>query len=271
MGQAAISRLCRSTMRWCGNQPVSSFTQRLFSRLSSQSHFMNGEPSPSRLSQSGCGTAEISRMILMAMLSGIGGQFTMSGSSNIPERREFFAAEGQDVARCYLAGSTAGPTRLLTTRAIDLIDSPMVVYDLICKKQHRFEAWFPNYEEYQKQADKKLISCPTCGSTGIEKLPHACAVHVKKELPAPVPKKTEKAPPGPPSPAEFKEMLLRVHHYIKENFEDVGSRFAEEARQIHCGKTEERPIHGTATPEERAELTEEGIPYAILPKPELDS
>ena len=195
----------------------------------------------------------------------------MSGSSNIPERREFFALEAQDVARCYPAGSTAGPTRLLTTRGIDLIDSPMVVYDLICKKQHRFEAWFPNYEEYQKQADKKLISCPTCGSTRIEKLPHACAVHVKKEQPAPVPKKTEKAPAGPPSPAEFKEMLLRVHHYIKENFEDVGSRFAEEARQIHCGKTEERSIHGTATPEERAELTEEGIPYAILPKPELDS
>ena len=46
------------------------------------------------------------------------------------------------------SGSTAGPTRLLTTRGIDLIDSPMVVYDLICKKQHRFEAWFPNYEEY---------------------------------------------------------------------------------------------------------------------------
>src|SRR5207244_7757301 len=112
----------------------------------------------------------------------------MSGSSNIPERREFFAAEPQDAAPMLPSGSTAGPTRLLTTRGIDLIDSPMVVYDLICKKQHRFEAWFPNYEEYQKQADKKLISCPTCGSTRIEKLPHACAVHVKKEQLAPIPK-----------------------------------------------------------------------------------
>lgn len=148
----------------------------------------------------------------------------------------------------------------------------MVVYDLLCKKQHRFEAWFPSYEEYQKQADKKLIACPTCGSTKIEKLPHACAVHVKKEAPpAPVRKKTEKSPPAPPSPEEFKEMLIRVHHYITENFEDVGARFAEEARQIHYGKVEERPIHGTATAEERAELAEEGIPHAVLPKPELDS
>ena len=148
----------------------------------------------------------------------------------------------------------------------------MIVYDLLCKKQHRFEAWFPSYDDYQKQADQKLISCPICGSTKIEKLPHACAVHLKKEQqPAPAQKKTGKTPPPPPSPAEFKEMLIRVHHYIKENFEDVGSRFAEEARQIHYGKVEERPIHGTATSEERAELVEEGIPHAILPKPELDS
>src|SRR5947199_10734599 len=126
----------------------------------------------------------------------------MRRSSNIPERREFFAEEGAGCRPMLPSGSTAGPTRLLTTRGIDLIDSPMVVYDLICKKQHRFEAWFPNYEEYQKQADKKLISCPTCGSTGIEKLPHDCAGQAKKELPAPVRKHTGKAPPRAPSTAE---------------------------------------------------------------------
>ena len=73
------------------------------------------------------------------------------------------------------------------------------------------------------------------------------------------------------SPAEFKEMLIRVHHYVKENFEDVGPRFAEEARQIHNGKADERPIHGTATVEETKELAAEGVPVVALPKPELDS
>src|SRR5438093_11642243 len=101
MGQAAISRLCRSTMRWCGNQPVSSFTQRLFSRLSSQYHFMNGEPSPSRLSQSGCDTAEISRMILMAMLSGIESQFYHERFVKHTGKTRVFAAEAHNVARCY--------------------------------------------------------------------------------------------------------------------------------------------------------------------------
>ena len=66
-------------------------------------------------------------------------------------------------------------------------------------------------------------------------------------------------------------MLLRVHHYVKENFEDVGPRFAEEAKQIHKGEAAERPIHGTATLSEVKELAEEGVPCMPLPKPELDS
>jgi hypothetical protein len=146
----------------------------------------------------------------------------------------------------------------------------MVIYNLICKKNHSFEGWFPNFEDFQKQADKKLISCPTCGSTKVEKVPHACAVHVKKEEAAPVKNRVQNTPPKP-SPAEFKEMLLRVHHYVKENFEDVGSRFAEEAKQIHKGEAEERPIHGTATVKDAKELADEGVPFIALPKPELDS
>jgi hypothetical protein len=149
----------------------------------------------------------------------------------------------------------------------------MVIYNLICKKKHAFEGWFPSFEDYQKQADKKLISCPTCGTTKVEKVPHTCAVHVKKEQPALPAKKTPQAPAqaAAPTATEFKEMLLRVHHYVKENFEDVGSRFADEAKQIHKGVAEERPIHGTATLKEAKELAEEGVPFIPLPKPELDS
>lgn len=147
----------------------------------------------------------------------------------------------------------------------------MVVYNLLCKKKHGFEGWFPSFEDYQKQAQEKLISCPTCGSTAVEKVPHACAVHVKKEQPRAPVKKRAPAAEAQVSPAEFKEMLLRVHHYVKEHFEDVGPRFAEEAKQIHKGLAEERPIHGTATLQEAKALAEEGISFVPLPKPELDS
>ena len=122
---------------------------------------------------------------------------------------------------------------------------------------------------FKSRRTKKLISCPTCGTTKVEKVPHACAVHVKKEQPCRPCKKASEdtGPAAPPSPAEFKEMLLRVHHYVKENFEDVGPRFAEEAKQIHKGEAEERPIHGTATVKEAKELAEEGVPFMPCPSP----
>lgn len=164
----------------------------------------------------------------------------------------------------------------LTRREKDLNGySLMVIYNLVCAKNHSFEGWFPSFEEYQKQAEKKLLACPTCGNKKIEKVPHACAVHVKKDEPEPRPKNKPQAavPATAPqlSPAEFKEMLIRVYHHVKTNFEDVGPRFAEEARQIHNGAAEERPIHGTATPDEAKELVEDGVPFVALPKPELDS
>ena len=146
----------------------------------------------------------------------------------------------------------------------------MVVYDLVCKKKHKFEGWFPSFEGYQEQAAQGLISCPSCGSTAVEKLPHACAVHVKKESPKAPPVKKNPTPPAL-TPADVNEMLLRLNQFVRENFQDVGPRFAEEARAIFHGETEEKPIHGSATQEEREELDEEGIPYGILPKPKLDS
>ena len=146
----------------------------------------------------------------------------------------------------------------------------MVVYDLICDKKHKFEGWFPSFEGYQEQAAQGLISCPSCGTHTVEKLPHACAVHLKKDAPKAAPPK-EAPPPPALTPADVNQMLLRLNQYVRENFKDVGPRFAEEARAIFHGETEEKPIHGSATEEEREELDEEGIPYGILPKPRLDS
>src|SRR5262245_54825576 len=93
---------------------------------------------------------------------------------------------------CLLPGQRI--LTLLTTwqnKLIHTLQDRMVVYNLICKKNHQFEGWFPSFEDYQKQAEKKLISCPTCGSKRVEKMPHACAVNVKKEQTASPWKKVE--------------------------------------------------------------------------------
>lgn len=146
----------------------------------------------------------------------------------------------------------------------------MVVYDLVCKQNHRFEGWFPSFEGYQEQAAKGQISCPACGTTEIDKLPHACAVIGNRGEKAKTPQAEAKRAPVRLTETEAKELLIRLHHYVRSNFEDVGPRFAEESRQIFHGKAESRPIHGTSTQEEREELDEEGIPYAVLPRPKLD-
>lgn len=149
----------------------------------------------------------------------------------------------------------------------------MVAYDLVCKKNHRFEGWFPSFEGFQEQAEKKLISCPTCGTTQVERVAHACAVlssrGEKEEKKQPV--RTKKAAEVALTPEQAKELLIRLNHYVRENFEDVGPRFAEEARAIFHGRSDKKAIHGTSTPQEREGLDEEGIPYVTLPKPELDS
>jgi len=147
----------------------------------------------------------------------------------------------------------------------------MVVYDLICEAKHQFEGWFPSAEGYEEQALGRQISCPVCSTTKVVKLPHACAIHTKKEKTKAVSRHHNDDPPRPLTETEAKEVLFRVHHYVRENFEDVGSRFAEETRKMFSGEAEKKSIYGTATTEERGELDADGVPYAILPKPELDS
>ena len=143
----------------------------------------------------------------------------------------------------------------------------MIIYDLTCDNRHGFEGWFSGPENYQEQLFRNQIACPVCGSTAITKLPHACAV-LKNKAAAPAARE-----PGPamPTPEQFKEALIQAHHYIRNNFEDVGAHFAQEARRIHAGEVDERPIHGTATSGEREALDDDSIPYMALPKPDLDS
>ncbi len=143
----------------------------------------------------------------------------------------------------------------------------MVIYDLTCDNDHNFEGWFSGPENYQEQFSQNRIACPVCASTAITKLPHTCAVQKKKASAAPAQSRRQTLP----TPEQLKEALIRAHHHIRNNFEDVGSHFAEEARRIHAGESEERSIHGTATPEEREALDDDSIPYMMLPKPDLES
>lgn len=132
----------------------------------------------------------------------------------------------------------------------------MIRYDLRCANGDEFEAWFASIADYDKQAAAGMVECPHCGSPQVEKAPMAPAVRTGRSVEA----RKERA--------VAMAMAAKVREHIKEKFDYVGDRFADEARKMHSGVTEERAIWGEATPEQAQELAEEGIPAAPLP-PEL--
>lgn len=132
----------------------------------------------------------------------------------------------------------------------------MIKYDLRCDKGDEFEAWFGSIADYDKQAEAGLVECPHCGSKHVEKAPMAPSVQTSR-------KKAERG-----ERAVAMAMAAKVREHIKDNFDYVGDKFADEARKMHQGDREERAIWGEATPEQARELAEEGIPAAPLP-PEL--
>lgn len=136
----------------------------------------------------------------------------------------------------------------------------MIRYALACEAGHAFESWFRDSDAFEKQAEAGLLSCPHCGSTRIAKQIMAPAVAMREEKPAPFAMMGEKE-------REMRALLRAFHDHLSANAEDVGSAFAEEARKIHYGESDERAIYGVASLPEVRELSEEGIP--VMPVPRL--
>lgn len=155
----------------------------------------------------------------------------------------------------------------------------MIVFDLQCGDGgHVFEAWFGSTDDYESQRTRGLVECPICGSAKIEKALMAPRLAAKgnsrREIRvADTPVQSDAAVPmasGETSASAIKAMLRALGEAQKKALEGsdyVGKRFAEEARAIHDGDSEERPIHGQATPEEAKALIEDGVRVAPLPFP----
>jgi len=129
----------------------------------------------------------------------------------------------------------------------------MIRYDLKCENGDEFEAWFGSIADYDKQAEAGLVECPHCGSKHVSKAPMAPAVV------------TGRAKEARKERAVAMAMAAKVRDHIKDNFDYVGDKFADEARKIHTGDSDERPIWREATPEQAEQLAEEGIAAAPLP------
>jgi hypothetical protein len=151
----------------------------------------------------------------------------------------------------------------------------MKVLDLCCSSGHGFEGWFASDDDYQAQNGRGLVECPLCADRVVRRLPSAPRLNLSaargRDEPAPKASTTAVAAPGPVAPADPARQLhaawLQAVRHVIANTEDVGTRFAEEARRIHYGETEPRAIRGEATADDAQALAEEGIEVAVLPVP----
>lgn len=146
----------------------------------------------------------------------------------------------------------------------------MIVYDLICAAEHRFEAWFASLDDFERQAGTPLLACPVCGNGDVRRLP--AGIHTARSgraepvAPAPSPPADAGQLPALPEP----QQVLAALRKLLDSTENVGDRFPEEARRIHYGEVPERGIRGHASPAEAEALRDEGIEVLSLPLPPSD-
>jgi hypothetical protein len=150
----------------------------------------------------------------------------------------------------------------------------MIRYSLRCERGHAFESWFQSSSAYESQEKRKLVNCPACGSHKIERAIMAPQIVSKKgrdgAAPPPAPAADVAAPASSTPLMMAPERALRaklkeLRDHIVKNADNVGERFPNEARKMHYGDIEHRPIYGEASPEEARSLIEEGVEVSPLP------
>jgi hypothetical protein len=149
----------------------------------------------------------------------------------------------------------------------------MIRYNLHCERDHVFESWFQSSAAYEVQEKRKLVNCPVCGSTKVERAIMAPQIVSKKGrdvvVPAPAAATEAAAPASTPlmmaQERELRAKLKELRDHIVKNADNVGERFPNEARKMHYGDIEHRPIYGEASPEEARSLIEEGVEVSPLP------
>ena len=149
----------------------------------------------------------------------------------------------------------------------------MILFELKCASDHRFEAWFRDGAAYEAQTAARTIACPQCGDTHVGKAPMAPRI-AKSRKDAGEPAKAAVNPDekAVALQAEVLQQLGELRRAVEGNCDYVGDRFAEEARRIHYGETDPRGIYGEASAGDVAELKEEGVTIHRIPwLPRTDS
>lgn len=140
----------------------------------------------------------------------------------------------------------------------------MIVFNLQCSGGHGFEAWFKDADAYASQRRARKVACPVCGDAKISKVP--AAPRIAKGAGEGGGNGCAPVDEGRARSRDYLRALDKLQRHVEANCDYVGDRFAEEARRIHRGEGEERGIYGEATRDEAKALSEEGVPFAAIPR-----
>ena len=135
----------------------------------------------------------------------------------------------------------------------------MISFNLRCSQDHEFEGWFKSSAAFDAQVASKKLACPICGGKKVSKALSAPRVATSKARDA------ARAEKSLSDAKQMKQALTLMRQKVKDNCENVGDRFADEARKIHYGEAEERGIYGQASSEEAKDLIEEGVEVSAIP------
>jgi len=131
----------------------------------------------------------------------------------------------------------------------------MISFNLRCSKDHEFEGWFRDSATFEKDLKKRRIDCPICGDAKLERALSAPNIATSARRAS---AKAEQA-------VQMREQLRAFRRHVEKSSENVGERFAEEARKIHYGEAATRSIYGKTSLDEARELHDEGVPVAPIP------
>ena len=134
----------------------------------------------------------------------------------------------------------------------------MIRFSLHCDHGHEFEGWFCDNADFDRQSERRLVSCPVCNSPEIQKSLMAPAVSTSRS-------KEQVAIAMDQAQKQVLEQMRELSRKVRENADYVGDQFAEEARKIHFGETEARGIYGEASKEDVHSLIEDGVEVMPLP------
>ena len=136
----------------------------------------------------------------------------------------------------------------------------MILFQLKCEHDHEFEGWFKDGATYEAQAANGDLVCPVCGTSNVGKALMAPRLRTSRQKEDAAEKQRQKLVAEATQAA-----IAELRKQVESNCENVGKKFAEEARKIHYGETDKRGIYGEASLKETAELVDEGIDVMALP------